>query len=114
MGSAPFGPGGNDDGLTQANHRRAKDRPPDAKELTAGNQRQNSDNGVQTQHMAHDARADDHPFEDVNDDEVPQDQRGDDQSPGGKGNHDTGDSGGNGTYNWDKFQINAMMPNSAA
>lgn len=84
MGSAPFGPGRDDDGLTEA------------KQFTSGDQRQDSNKRMQTQHMAHDARADDLPFEDVNDDEVPQDQRGDDQSPGGKGNHDIGDSGGNG------------------
>lgn len=114
MGSAPFGPGRDDDGLAEANHRRAKDRPPEAKQFTSGDQRQDSNKRMQTQHMAHDARADDLPFEDVNDDEVPQDQRGDDQSPGGKGNHDIGDSGGNGADMGINSRINAMMPNSAA
>lgn len=102
MGSAPFGPGRDDDGLTEA------------KQFTSGDQRQDSNKRMQTQHMAHDARADDLPFEDVNDDEVPQDQRGDDQSPGGKGNHDIGDSGGNGADMGINSRINAMMPNSAA
>lgn len=104
MGSAPFGPGGNDDGLAEANHRCAKDRPPDAKQLTSGDQRQDGDNRMQTQHMAHDARANDLPLEDVHDDEVSQDQRGDDKSPGGKGNQDTGDSGGNGAQDGNKFK----------